>query len=47
MKKLNEIIKQYLSELGKKGGSKKSPRKAKASKQNGKKGGRPKKPDTP
>jgi hypothetical protein len=37
-----KIIKAYLSELGKKGGSVKSERKARASAENGKKGGRPK-----
>jgi hypothetical protein len=40
MKKLNEIIKEYLAELGKRGGSAKTEKKAKASRENGK---RPKK----
>jgi hypothetical protein len=44
MKKLNEIIKEYLSELGKRGGSAKTEKKAKASRENGK---RPKKKRKP
>ena len=38
-----KIIKEYLSELGKIGGSRKSLRKTLACRENGKKGGRPKK----
>ena len=38
-----EIIRQFLSEIGRKGGSVKSERKAKSSRENGKKGGRPRK----
>jgi general stress protein YciG len=38
----DEIIKEFLSNAGKKGGSVKSERKAKASAENGRKGGRPK-----
>jgi hypothetical protein len=38
-----EIIRQYLAEIGRKGGSSKSEDKAKASRENGKKGGRPRK----
>lgn len=41
MKSRNEIISKYLAELGKKGGSSKSEAKVKASRENGKKGGRP------
>ena len=40
--KLNETIKKYLSKLGVEGGKVKSLKKAKAAKENGKKGGRPK-----
>lgn len=39
-----DVISQYLSKIGKKGGSVKSAAKAQASAENGKKGGRPKKP---
>ncbi len=39
---LNEEVKKYLSELGKKGGASKSERKKESSRLNGKKGGRPK-----
>jgi hypothetical protein len=38
----DEIIKEFLSQAGKKGGSVKSERKARASRENGKLGGRPK-----
>ena len=38
----NIKITEYLSQIGKKGGSVKSAKKAKSSKENGKKGGRPK-----
>ena len=41
--KISKAIKDYFSELGKKGGSVKSDKKAQAVKENGKKGGRPKK----
>jgi hypothetical protein len=38
----NDIIKKYLSDLGKKGGASKSEKKQRASRENGKKyGGRP------
>ena len=37
-----EIIREFLSNAGKKGGSVKSEAKARASRENGKKGGRPK-----
>lgn len=37
-----ESITQYLSEIGKRGGSAKSPRKTKAARRNAKKGGWPK-----
>jgi len=37
-----EIVREFLSKAGKKGGSVKSERKAQASRENGKKGGRPK-----
>jgi len=37
-----EIINKYLSEIGKKGGSKRSRRKTHACRENGKLGGRPK-----
>ena len=37
-----QIIKEYLSKIGKIGGSKKSLRKTLACRENGKKGGRPK-----
>jgi hypothetical protein len=40
---MNPLITKYLSEQGRKGGSAKSAAKAKASKKNGKLGGRPKK----
>ena len=40
---MSKQLKKYFSELGKKGGSVKSERKAHASRENGKKGGRPKK----
>lgn len=39
----DEIIKEFLSNAGKKGGSVKSEAKAKAARENGKKGGRPRK----
>lgn len=39
----NEIIKQYLAAIGRKGGESKSEAKAAASRENGKKGGRPRK----
>jgi hypothetical protein len=38
-----EIIRQYLAEIGRKGGKAKSNRKAASSRENGKKGGRPRK----
>lgn len=38
-----EIIREFLSNAGKKGGSAKTERKARASRENGKKGGRPRK----
>ena len=38
-----KIIKNYFSKIGRKGGSAKSERKSHASRENGKKGGRPKK----
>ena len=38
----DEIIKEFLSNAGKKGGSAKSERKAQAARKNGQKGGRPK-----
>jgi general stress protein YciG len=40
---MSKKLKQYFSELGKKGGSVKSERKSHASRENGKKGGRPRK----
>jgi hypothetical protein len=40
---LNEDIKKYLSDLGKKGGAAKSEKKTISCRNNGKKGGRPKK----
>jgi general stress protein YciG len=44
----SEVIKQYLTEIGRKGGKAKSSRKTESSRENGKKGGRPRKanPDT-
>ena len=39
----NEIIVEYMREIGRKGGKSKSLAKVKASRENGKKGGRPKK----
>jgi general stress protein YciG len=42
----DEIIKEFLSNAGKKGGSVKSEAKAKAARENGKKGGRPRKGGT-
>jgi general stress protein YciG len=36
-----DLIRQYLAEIGRKGGSSKSERKAAAARENGKKGGRP------
>jgi len=39
----NEIIKQYLAEIGRKGGLSQSEEKAAAARENGKKGGRPRK----
>lgn len=42
---MSKQLKQYFSELGKKGGSVKSERKTHACRENGKKGGRPKKKD--
>ena len=39
---MSKELKQYFSRLGKKGGSVKSERKSHASRENGKKGGRPK-----
>jgi len=41
---MTKAITKYLAEIGKRGGSVKSPRKALASKANGSKGGRPQKP---
>jgi len=38
---MDEVIKNYMSEIGKKGGSAKSEKKAASSAENGKKGGRP------
>ena len=38
---MNEEIRKFLSEIGKKGGSSRSPAKVAASRNNGKKGGRP------
>ena len=38
-----EIIRQYLAEIGRKGGMVKSKRKAESSRENGKLGGRPRK----
>jgi len=43
--KMNNEIKTYLSEIGKKGGSKKTDKKINAARENGKKGGRPRKTD--
>lgn len=40
---MSKQLKQYFSELGKKGGSVKNERKTHACRENGKKGGRPKK----
>ena len=40
---MDENIKKYLSEIGRKGGRAKTEKKAKASAANGKKGGRPRK----
>lgn len=40
---MSKQLKKYFSELGKKGGSVKSERKARASRENGKLGGKPKK----
>lgn len=40
---MSNELKKHLSELGKKGGSVKSERKSHASRENGKKGGRPRK----
>ena len=39
---MEEIIKKYFSDIGKKGGSVKSERKAESCRKNGKLGGRPK-----
>ncbi len=46
MKDQAEIIKQYLAEIGRKGGLSKSERKAAACRENGKKGGRSRKDKT-
>jgi len=43
---MDELIRQYLAEIGRKGGKVKSDRKAAASRENGKKGGRPRKNKT-
>lgn len=40
-KQEKEIIRRFLSMIGKKGGSSKSPKKQKSSRENGKLGGRP------
>jgi general stress protein YciG len=40
---MNKRVQQYLSEIGKKGGEAKTPAKKRASRENGKKGGRPRK----
>jgi hypothetical protein len=40
---MNNAVKKYLAEIGKKGGSAKSKAKAEAARANGKKGGRPRK----
>lgn len=40
---LDKAIREYLASLGKKGGSSTSKAKAKAARENGKKGGRPRK----
>jgi len=38
---MDELIRQYLAEIGRKGGKVRSDRKAASSRENGKKGGRP------
>ena len=42
-KERNELIRQYLAEIGRKGGLSRSEKKAAAVRENGKKGGRPRK----
>jgi general stress protein YciG len=43
---MNDAVKKYLAEIGKKGGSVTSKAKAEAARKNGKRGGRPRKEGT-
>jgi general stress protein YciG len=43
---MNDVVKKYLAEIGKKGGSVTSKAKAEAARKNGRRGGRPRKEGT-